>query len=131
MLLTKTAALLLTVMTLLPTAKVTGAQIQPLVSKRLHSPASVRGFIGGESHDEYVIHVRRGRVLTIRLSWRREADNRAEFSVRGSSNTEPVKFGMESDDGKRWTGRIPKSGDYYIDVYAHPTAHYTLRVAVK
>ena len=131
MLLTKTAALLLTVMTLLPTAKVTGAQIQPLVSKRLHSPASVRGFIGGDSHDEYVIHVRSGRVLTIRLSWRREADNRAEFSVRGSPNTEPVKFGMESDDGKRWTGKIPKSGDYYIDVYAHPTAHYTLRVAVK
>ena len=84
MLLTKTAALLLTVMTLLPTAKVTGAQIQPLVSKRLHSPASVRGFIGGESHDEYVIQVRRGRVLTVRLSWRREADNRAEFSVRES-----------------------------------------------
>jgi hypothetical protein len=127
----KTTALLLIVMILLPIAKATGGQLQPLVTKRLRNPASVRGFIGGESHQEYVIHVRRGRVLTVRLSWRREADNRAEFSVKESRNSEPSKFGMESDDGKRWTGKIPKSGDYYIDVYAHPTAHYTLRVAVR
>src|SRR5947209_5742933 len=36
----------------------------PLI--RLRSVASVRGFIGGESHDSYVIHARKGSVLTVR-----------------------------------------------------------------
>ena len=116
------------------TPDVAGAQVEPSPARRLRRPATVRGFIGGESHDNYVIHARKGRIMTVRLSWRREGDNRAEFKVSESPDYftgEPVKFGTESDDGKRWTGRIPRSGDYYIDVVAHPTAHYTLRVRVK
>ena len=107
--------------------------------KRLRSPATVRGFIGGESHDSYEIHARQGQILTVQISWRTEhrkdlGDNRAEFFVSESPNfdgDEQVKFGKESDQGKRWSGKIPKTGDYYIYVTAHPTAHYTLRVTVR
>lgn len=94
----------------------------------------MRGFIGGESHDFYVIRARKGRTMMLRLSWRREGDNRASFSVSESPDYytgEPVKFGIEYDAGKRWVGRIPRSGDYYIDVVAHPSAHSTLKVSVK
>ena len=94
----------------------------------------MRGFIGGESYDGYVIRVPKGRTLIVRLSWRPEGDNEASFSIRESPdyhNSEPVTFGRESDNGKRWVGRIPRSRDYYIDVVAHPSARYTLKVTVR
>jgi len=107
--------------------------------RRLQSPATVRGLVGGESHDSYVIRARQGQIMTVQISWRREhdtdlGDNRAEFFVSESPDFNgdgPVKFGKESDQGKRWSGKIPKTGNYYIYVNAHPTAHYTLRVTVR
>lgn len=124
----------LAIMLLLLTADAAGAQPEPSPARRLRTPATVRGFIGGESHDSYVIRARKGQTLTVRLSWRREGDNRAYLTVSESPDYytgEPVKFGEESDDGRQWVGRIPRSGDYYIDVVAHPSARYTLRVRVK
>ena len=109
-------------------------QVETSPARRLRSVATVRGFIGGESHDRYVVRARKGQVLTLRLSWRREGDNRASLSVSESPNfytAEPVQFGSEDNDGKRWSGRVPKSGDYYIAVVAHPSARYTPKVSVK
>ena len=131
MLLRKIAALLLAFISLPAVANASQAEIRPVFTKRLRSPATVRGFIGGESHDRYVIRVGKGKVLSVRLSWRREGDNRAQFGVTQSDDRESVGFGMMSADGKFWTGKIPKSGDYYVYVVAHPTAHYTLFVAAK
>lgn len=119
---------------LLLTTYAASAQEDPVRKKRLRSPTVVRGFIGGESHDSYVIRAPKGRLMTVQISWQPEGDNRAEFSISESSNffeAEPVKFGTASSDGKRWSGRVPKSRDYYIYVVAHPAAHYTLRVRVK
>lgn len=102
--------------------------------RRLRSPAAVRGFIGGESHDSYVIRVRKGRTMTVRISWRPEGENNASFTVSESADffdAEQVSFGEVSDGGKRWTGKIPKTRDYFVYVVAHPTAHYVLRVKVK
>ena len=72
--------------------------------------------------------------MTVQISWRREDQNKASFTVSDMSNpyeAEPVKFGEESAGGKRWTGKIPKTANYYIHVVAHPSAHYTLRVTIK
>ncbi|HYO99980.1 MAG TPA: hypothetical protein VER76_07300 [Pyrinomonadaceae bacterium] len=72
--------------------------------------------------------------MTVQISWRREGDNRAEFTVSESSNfynAEQVTFGRESNNGRRWTGKIPDTRDYYIYVVGHPTARYTLRVTVR
>ncbi len=114
---------------------VSGARVDTSPPRRLRSLATtVRGFIGGESHDSYVIRARKGSVLTVRLSWRREGDNRASVSVSESPDPytgEPVKFGNDSNNDRSWVGRIPRSGDYYIDVVAHPSAHYTLKVGVR
>ena len=99
--------------------------------KRLRSPASVRGFIGGESQDHYVIRARKGRTMTVQISWRKEDNNTAGFSVSASKSDGEQLAGKESDNGKRWTGKIPKTGDYIISVVAHPSAHYRLRVTVK
>jgi hypothetical protein len=109
-------------------------QVETSPLRRLQSPASVRGFIGGESHDGYIVRARKGSVLTVRLSWRREGDNRASLAVSESPDFytgERAKFGAEYNNGKRWVGRIPRSGDYYITVVAQPSAHYTLHVSLR
>lgn len=126
--------LLLVTATILLTAGPLRAQDDTTPKKRLRSPATARGFIGGESHDSYVIRARKGQTMTVRISWRREGDNNAQFTVSDSSNffnAAQVSFGSESDGSRRWIGKIPKTRDYYIYVVAHPTAHYMLRVTVK
>jgi hypothetical protein len=102
--------------------------------KRLAIPATARGFIGGESHDSYVVRARRGRTLVVEISWRKDGDNRAEFTVSRGSNfysASPVKFGRETNGGKTWTGKITQTGNYYIYVVGYPTARYTLRVRYR
>lgn len=116
------------------TAHISQAQDDTTPKKRLRSPATVSGFIGGESHDSYVIRARKGQTMTVRISWRREGDNNAGFSITRSPNFftgEQIDFGNESDGGKSWSGKIPATGNYYIYVTGHPTAHYRLRVRVK
>jgi hypothetical protein len=88
-------------------------------TQRLRSPAVVRGGVGGESHDSYVIRARKGRIMTVRISWRREhdkemGDNHAEFWVAELPNDGDaiVKFGKETNNGKRWSGKVPRTGDY-------------------
>lgn len=110
------------------------AQVEATTPRRLRSLAPVRGFIGGESHDGYVVRARKDQVLTVRLSWRSEGDNRASLAVSESPDFytgEPAKFGSESTDGQRWSGRVQRTGDYYIYVVAHPSAHYTLKVTIR
>jgi hypothetical protein len=122
------------VATLLLTANICWAQTDSTPKKRLRSPATVRGFVGGESQDHYVIRARKGQTMTVRISWRREDDNQASFDVSPASDSGEagqVISGIESDNGKRWTGKIPKTGDYVISVVAHPSAQYTLRVRVR
>ena len=114
-----------TLTTVLLVANVVHAQPPEPPAKRLRNPAVVRGFIGGESHDSYVIRAAKGKTMTIQISWRREGENEASFHVSnmpGFFGAEPVTFGEESDGGKRWTGKIPKTANYYIYVVAHPTA---------
>lgn len=126
--------LLLTLVGVLFAANGVCAQDDTTPKKRIQSPATVRGFIGGESHDSYVIRARKGQTLTVDLSWRLKDDNRAEFTVTESSNFfsgEQVKFGKSSDNGKRWSGKVPRTGNYYIYVVGHPTARYKLLVTVK
>ena len=112
-------------------APVSRAQEDSTPKQRLRSPATVRGGIGGEAHDSYVIKARKGQTMTVQISWRQEGDNNAGFTITRSSDffsAEPIDFGNGSDDGKRWSGKIPATGNYYIYVTGHPIAHYTLRV---
>jgi hypothetical protein len=76
--------------------------------------------------------------MTVRLSWRQERSelgaNQAQFYVSELAEfggDGAVKFGKESDNGNRWSGRIPRTKNYYIYVMAHPIADYTLRVTVR
>ena|SRR6476660_3436171 len=109
---------------------------------RLRNPATVRGFVGGESHNTYVIRARKGQTMTVEISWRREhnneqgehnGNNHAEFWVGESPDFDgdKVVLGKESSEGRHWSCKIPNPGNYYIYVSAYPAAHYTLRVTVR
>lgn len=112
-------------------AAASGRAQDPTPKKRLRAPATVRGLIGGESIDHYVIRARKGQTITITFTWKKEENNTASFSVSSAAATGPQLDGQESDGGKRWTGKIPRTGDYLIEVVAHPYAHYTLRVRLR
>ena len=106
------------------------AQPQPK-PKRVHAPTTIRGLVGGEANDTYVVHVRKGQVLTVQISWKKEEDNTASFGMSASKNLEPVSFGKESNGGRKWVGKAPKTGDYFIEVVAHPSAHYVLKITAR
>lgn len=128
----KTGLLFTVIVTLILIAQNASAQNDAAPKKRLHSPAIVKGIIGGESHDSYVIKARKGQIMTVHITWRRKGDNRAEFTVSESDdffNAEPVEFGKSPNHDERWRGKITKTRDYYIYVTGHPEAHYTLKVA--
>jgi hypothetical protein len=126
------ALLLVILASLLCATNHAAAQVDTVPAKRLRGSATVRGVIGGESHDSYLIHARKGQRLTVRISWRHEGENRAEFTVGDTPDFGgEVEFGRESDHGRRWSGRIPKTGDYHIYVTGYPTARYTLKVTLK
>ena len=100
---------------------------------RLKSMVPVNGIIGGESHDSYVIRARKGQILTVSLSWQREDDNRASFTVSESPDFSgaPAKFGNRSDEDTKWAGTVPRTGNYYVYVVAHPSARYTLKASLR
>ena len=99
--------------------------------KRVHVPTTIRGLVGGEANDTYVFRARKGQQLTVEISWKKEDDNAASFSVADSLDGGTISFGKESDGGRKWTGKVPKTHDYFIEVVAHPAAHYVLKIIVK
>lgn len=130
----RTSLLLMTLAALLLAASVVRAQEDTTPKKRLRAPATAKGFIGGESHDSYVIRAEKGQTMTVQLSWKRKADNGADFTISESSNFfngAQVSFGKVFDKGRRWSGKVPRTRNYYIYVIAHPSAHYTLSVTVE
>lgn len=95
---------------------------------------TIEGFIGGEAHDSYLLHLRKGRKLSLSITVIKGADEDegdANFSVSREEFGEPVDFGESSDNDKSWTGEIPQAGIYFISVTAHPSAHYSLTVTVE
>ena len=106
-------------------------------TQTLQSPATVKGLIGGESQHEEISNSSAGQTMTVWISWKSEhdaasGDNHAEFFVSDSPEFGgDAEFGRSTEDGKRWVGKIPKTGNYYIYVMGHPSVHYILKVAVK
>lgn len=110
----------------------TSAFAQPMARpKRVHAPATIRDMVGGEANVTYVVHVRKGQTLTVEISWKKEDDNTASFGMGTNKDLAPATFGKESNGGRKWVGKVPKTGDYFIEVVAHPRADYVLKVAVR
>ena len=115
------------------TASVALTQTNSVKKKLLQNPATVKGFVGGEANDSYVIRARKNQTLKVQISWT-GGDKKAQFVISKSDDFfagDVLEGGSETYDGKTQTRKIPATGDYYIYVTAHPTAKYTLKVTVK
>lgn len=107
---------------------------------------SVRGVVGGDSQDRYVINLTPGKKMTVTLQ---SDQNKGEFSLcdikGGFGDSDKCVEGANAitknatrsrrakyNQFKRWVGKIPKSGDYGISVVAYPgSAKYTLIIKVE
>jgi hypothetical protein len=101
-------------------------------AKRLKTPTTIKGTIGGESHASYVVRMRKGQTLIVRISWK-ERNGSSEFFVSQSANFfdgEAIS-GIQYNNKKSWSGKIKKTGDYYVYVTGHPVVNYTLKVFAK
>lgn len=110
------------------------AQANSVGKKRLRNSATVKGLVGGESHDGYVIRVRKNQTLKIQISWQPADDNKSQFVVSRSADFfsgDILEGGTETYSGNQRTVKIPATGDCYIYVTAHPAANYTLKVSIK
>jgi hypothetical protein len=129
----KTWLIIFAVAVLLLTAGGAQAQTDSIKKVRLKSSATVKGEVGGESHDSYVIRVRQNQTLTVQIDWKEKGDFAGHFVVSRSDDffAGDVIRGISTYNEKNWHSKLKKTGDYYIYVTGHPVANYTLKVSVK
>jgi hypothetical protein len=107
-------------------------------TRTLRSPATIKGFIGGESHDMYVIHAHQGQSMMVELSWKIEhdkeiGDNHADLDIGGLPGFTQAPELKSGRNRKRtiWSGKVPRTDDYQIVVTGYPSAHYMLKVKIQ
>ncbi len=104
----------------------TAATSRQIRFRRGRYSATVRGFIGGESHNTYTFRAFAGQRVTVKLSSR---GNAASFSMATDSGGEFP--GTSSENDTRFTATIPETGCYSISVVAHPDARYRLTLTIR
>ncbi|MDX2211294.1 MAG: hypothetical protein SFV20_13160 [Sphingopyxis sp.] len=106
--------------------------IRVLFAKGATSKA-IKGTIQGNQSRLYVINVRAGQKLSVKLA----TSNASSYFNITAPGAEQALF-IGSTEGTSYTGTIPSSGDYKIDVYLmrnaarrNETANYTLTVSAR
>lgn len=94
---------------------------------------TIKGRIKGREIVDYQLGARAGQRMTVEL----DTDNTGNyFNILAPGETD-VAFFIGSNEGNRYAGDLPESGDYTIRVYLvrsaarrNETAHYSLDVAI-
>lgn len=112
----------------------------PVLSQDVPKPVRLRfargkntiiatGYVGGEATDYYVVRLRAGQKVTIHAISRRK---RTQVSIAPAVGDFEVPGEQSDTDWTRWAGKVPRTGDYIIQVNVHPYGErYTLKVTVK
>jgi hypothetical protein len=116
--------LLIVVSVILLTATFALAQEDTSPKQKLRSGVTVKGEVGGEAHQSYVLRVRKGQTITLQISRRVPKGGNFNLTVSRSAdffNASGVKFGKETSGRTflRWTGKAPSSGNYYFYLTGH------------
>lgn len=106
------------------------APIRVLFAKGASSKA-IKGTIKGDQSRVYVVNVRAGQKLSVKLA---TSNASSYFNITGPGAQQALFIG--STEGSSYAGTVPSSGDYKIDVYLmrnaarrNETANYTLTVS--
>ena len=88
----------------------------------------VRGSVGGEATDYYLVRARAGQKLVVQAISRLKNTQVSVSQAEGD-----ISLADERDcDQTRFEGRVPRTGDYLIRVNVHPCGEdYTLTVTVR
>jgi hypothetical protein len=106
----------------------------PPKSRRLRFPPGrnvvfVKGLVGGEWTDYYLVHVKAGRRLIVRAT---SPLKLTRVEVSASDGGDGLKDPPDRSDHTRWEGTVPRTGDYLISVNVYPgSEHYTLRIIAR
>ncbi len=78
--------------------------------------------------DRYIIGARAGQTITVHITSR---ENNAVFNLQTPSG-KSLEGAGEVDDATDWSGELPESGDYIIEVGGtRGNATYTLEVTIR
>lgn len=102
---------------------------QRLKFARGRSSATVEGAVVRGDRDDWIIGARKGQRLIIRVT---ALEKNAEFQLLDRASGRYLKGAGEMDDATRWTGRLPRTGDYLIRVGGtRGNATYKLHVSIR
>jgi hypothetical protein len=109
--------LLITIVNAAPAPTPTPTAIPPATAERIRFPrgatsVTVTGYVDGYTSERYVLRALRGQTMTLYLS-----------TLYGSATTVTVhdeqgNFLAAANRGEEWTGYLPSTGDYYLEVQA-------------
>jgi len=109
-----------------------GGKAEPLRIEfnRGASSTTINGKVRGTEEAEYVLSARKGQKLTIRLSSMPKRS--CVFDIKAPENAD---LGLEYDANYDYSGTLPKTGDYFINVVRPTTspgsASYRLTITVR
>ena len=109
-----------------------GGKAEPLriEFKRGANSTTINGKVRGTEEAEYVLSARKGQKLTIRLSSMPKRS--CVFDIKAPENAD---LGLEYDANYDYSGTLPKTGDYFINVVRPTTspgsASYRLTITVR
>ncbi|MDQ1560481.1 MAG: hypothetical protein QOD32_3541 [Pyrinomonadaceae bacterium] len=80
------------------------------------------------TRDRYLVGARAGQKMTVSIT---AVERNAAFTIYAPSN-DTLEGTSESQEVKNWSGTLPESGDYVIEVGGtRGNATYTLKVTVR
>ena len=109
-----------------------GGKAEPLriEFKRGANSTTINGKVRSTEEAEYVLSAKKGQKLTIRLSSMPKRS--CVFDIKAPENAD---LGLEYDANYDYSGTLPKTGDYFINVVRPTTspgsASYRLTITVR
>jgi hypothetical protein len=109
-----------------------GGKAEPLriEFKRGANTTTINGKVRGTEEAEYVLSARKGQKLTIRLSSMPKRS--CVFDIKAPENAD---LGLEYDANYDYSGTLPNTGDYFINVVRPTTspgsASFRLTITVR
>ncbi|HET9712586.1 MAG TPA: hypothetical protein VFP64_11910 [Pyrinomonadaceae bacterium] len=79
--------------------------------------------------DQYILNARAGQKMKVDIS---SVEDNASFEITRPDKTQFLPGAGFDDDARHWTGELPESGDYTIEVApTRGNATYRLRVEIR
>lgn len=95
---------------------------------RGRTTATLKNSVVRGTRDRYLINARAGQKMTVSIT---SVERNAAFAIYAPSH-DTLEGASEHQEVKNWSGKLPESGDYVIEVGGtRGNATYTLKVTVR